>query len=97
MIIVVGHVKTSPEHFDCLLQLSIEHVERSRKEPGCISHTVSIDGQVPQQLNFFEEWEDMPALKQHFVVPETVQFAKQLRELATSPPVLRIFEATQTA
>ncbi len=96
MIIVVGHVNTSPENFDRLLQLSIEHVERSRKEPGCISHNVSIDGQVPQQLNFFEEWEDMPALKQHFVVAGSIQFAEQLRELATSPPELRFFEATQT-
>lgn len=96
MIIVVGHIETSEENFERMLQLSIEHVERSRKEPGCISHNVSIDGQNSLQLNFFEEWEDMSALEQHFAVTGSVQFAAHIRELATSPPVLRFFEATPT-
>jgi quinol monooxygenase YgiN len=43
-----------------MLRISREHVHRSRKEPGCISHDVSIDAENPLRLTFFERWSDAP-------------------------------------
>ncbi len=93
MIIVVGSVESSSENHQELLKLSIQHVHRSREEPGCISHNVSIDAENGNRLNFFEEWADMPALQQHFSVPASRDFAARIRELASSAPELRMFEA----
>jgi hypothetical protein len=38
MIIVTGSVHARPEALDEVLRLSLEHVHRSRLEPGCLLH-----------------------------------------------------------
>lgn len=92
MIIVTGFVIAKPETYEQILKLSIEHVERSRAEPGCISHAVHVDCQNPMRLFFYERWKDEAAIRAHFQVPASRGFVKTLGELAaeTGPPeVLR--------
>jgi quinol monooxygenase YgiN len=50
MILVTGSILAREDTFDEVLRLSLEHVERSRKEPGCISHAVHVDCQNPLRL-----------------------------------------------
>ena len=66
MIVVTGSVTAEPDTFDEVLRLSLEHVHRSRKEPGCISHAVHVDCENPQKLVFLEQWADRAALLAHF-------------------------------
>ncbi len=40
MIVVTGSVTARQDSFDEVRKLSLEHVHRSRSEPGCISHAV---------------------------------------------------------
>ncbi len=92
MIIVTGSVVAKPDTFDEILKFSIEHVERSRKEPGCISHDVHIDCQNPMRLFFYERWQDEAAIKTHFAVPASRSFVKLLKELSAetgAPQLLR--------
>ncbi len=93
MIIVHGAIEIDPQHWEQAMELSLEHVERSRQEPGCISHTVHIDAEDPNRLVFFEEWENMDALQAHFQVPESGQFVEALKSLSVSDPEMRIFES----
>lgn len=95
MIIVHGSIVALQEERDEVLRLCLEHVARSRQEPGCISHNVSVDAEDSRRLNFFEEWEDMAALQKHFQVPESAQFVQRVTALSAQPPELRIFEASQ--
>ncbi len=97
MIIVWGSVDTVAQRYAEALQLSLEHVVRSRGEPGCISHTVMIDAENDTRLNFFEEWEDLDALQKHFAVDESVRFAARLTDIAARPPEVRIFESTRVS
>ncbi len=53
MIIVLGHVTVRPEPFDEVLRLSLQRVERSRAEPGCIAHAVHRDAE-PAMLEIHE-------------------------------------------
>ena len=50
MIVVTGSVTARQDSFDEVRRLSLEHVHRSRTEPGCISHEVSADVQQPLEL-----------------------------------------------
>lgn len=95
MIIVHGAIEIDPEHWEQAMELSLEHVERSRGEPGCISHAVHIDAENPNRLVFFEEWESMEALQTHFQVPASGEFVQQLEALATGSPDMRIFDSEQ--
>ena len=93
MIIVTGSVVARPEAFDELLALCREHVERSRSEPGCISHAVYRDVENPIRLVFFEQWDSREALATHFEVPASGAFVNAARDLTSETPTLHIYNA----
>jgi quinol monooxygenase YgiN len=95
MIIVTGRVLARPDSFDEILQLSTEHVRRSRTEPGCLSHAVHRDTEDPLRLHFLERWADMAALKDHFAVPASRSFGADLARLAAEPPSMTLYEADE--
>ena len=63
MLIVTGSIRTRPEHLDRVLELSLEHVYRSRQEPGCLLHSVHRDVEHENRLLFLEHWADADALR----------------------------------
>lgn len=97
MILVTGRVTAKPDTFDEILRVSREHVHRSRKEPGCISHDVSIDADDPLTLQFVERWADAAALKAHFRVRESQILWKTLQSLAADPGAMQIYEAQEVS
>ena len=94
MIIVWGRVEAKCGHLDEVLRLSLEHVRRSRKEPGCLHHSVQSDVENASSLVFYEEWQDMAALQVHFQVPESGDFVASLTDLIEGEPEMKIYEAT---
>ena len=95
MIVVIGSVTARPDSFDEVRKLSLEHVRRSRTEPGCISHAVNIDCENPLRLVFFEQWADRAALLAHFAVPASRDFVKSLQSLAAAATTIELYDATR--
>jgi quinol monooxygenase YgiN len=95
MIVVTGSVTARADSFDEVLKLSLEHVRRSRTEPGCISHAVHVDGENPIRLVFFEQWADRAALLAHFAVPASREFVRSLQALAEGATTIELYEATR--
>jgi quinol monooxygenase YgiN len=93
MILVTGSVVARQETFDDVRRLSLEHVHRSRTEPGCISHAVHVDCDNPLRLVFIEQWADRAALLAHFAVPASREFVRALKPLAAAT-TLEIYDAT---
>jgi quinol monooxygenase YgiN len=95
MILVTGSVTARPETLDEVLKLSLEHVHRSRTEPGCISHAVHVDAENPLRLVFVERWADRGALLAHFAVPASRAFVKTLQSLAAEASPIDIYDANR--
>ena len=95
MILVTGAVTAKPDTINEMLRISTEHVHRSRREPGCVSHHVSISADDPLTLHFIERWESVAALKAHFRVPESQAMWKRLQELAAHPGAMHIYESSE--
>jgi quinol monooxygenase YgiN len=95
MIVVTGSVTARLDSFDQVRKLSLEHVQRSRGEPGCISHAVHVDCENPLRLVFFEQWADRAALLNHFAVPASRDFVKSLQSLAAAATSIELYEATR--
>ena len=95
MIIAWGSIEAKPDALNEVSRLSLEHVKRSRGEPGCISHSVQRDVENPNRFIFFEQWQDMHALQTHFAVPESQGFVTSVTELAVSAPEIKIFDSSQ--
>ena len=45
MLIVTGSATARPETIAEMTALALEHVRRSRAEPGCLSHEVHVDAE----------------------------------------------------
>lgn len=95
MIVVTGSVTARQDSFDEVRRLSLQHVHRSRSEPGCISHAVNIDCENPLRLVFFEQWADRAALLNHFAVPASREFVKSLQSLAAAATTIELYDATR--
>ena len=93
MIVVTGSVTARADSLDQVRELSLEHVRRSRLEPGCISHAVHVDCENPLRLVFFEQWADREALLAHFAVPASREFVRELRSLAAEASTIDIYDA----
>ena len=95
MIVVTGSMTARQDSFEEARRLSLEHVHRSRTEPGCISHSVHVDCENPLRLVFIEQWADRAALAAHFAVPASRNFVRALGSLAAGPPTIEIYDATR--
>jgi quinol monooxygenase YgiN len=93
LIIVTGSLTARAETYDEVLRLSREHVQRSRLEPGCLSHDVHVDVDDPHRLVFLERWADHDALLAHFAVAASQQFVRDVGPLVASPPTLELYQA----
>ena len=93
MIVVTGSVTARPDSFDEVRRLSLEHVHRSRTEPGCISHAVHVDCENPLRLVFFEQWADPAALAAQFAVPASRDFVRSLQSLAAVATTIELYDA----
>jgi|SRR5271154_1533796 len=95
MILVTGSVTARDDSFDEIRKLSLEHVHRSRLEPGCLSHAVHIDCEDPLRLVFVEQWADRTSLAAHFAVPASRDFVRSLKSLAAGASTIEIFDASR--
>lgn len=94
MVIVTASVVVRPEVLEEAVAVSLEHVRRSRAEPGCLVHSVHHDVEDPNRLVFLEQWADRDALDAHFAVPASLDFVNRLAELAAEPPTMGIHQTT---
>jgi quinol monooxygenase YgiN len=95
MILITGSVIAREGRLAEALALSLEHVRRSRLEPGCISHAVHHDAENPNRLFFFEQWADQAAVAVHFAVPASRAFVKALRGVAVEGTQLMMYDAKE--
>ena len=95
MIVVTGSLTAKQDCFEEVRRLSLEHVHRSRNEPGCISHAVHADCENPLRLVFIEQWADRAALLAHFAVLASLNFVSALQPLAAASTTIEIYDATR--
>jgi quinol monooxygenase YgiN len=93
VVIVTGSTQIRPQNLTEAIDLCLEHVRRSRGEPGCTSHAVHQDAEDPCRVFFFEQWADRAALAKHFAVPQSGEFVAALRPLAISAPEISVYDA----
>jgi quinol monooxygenase YgiN len=94
MIIVTGSLHARPDTLADVLQASLEHVHRSRTEPGCLLHSVHQSVEDPLLVVFLEHWEDRAALTTHFAQPGSNEFVKSVAALTDQRGTLEIYDSS---
>lgn len=94
MIFVTGSVVARTETVRDVEALSLEHVRRSRTEPGCLRHSVHRDVENEHRFVFLEYWQSREDLEQHFSLESSRAFVRSLRDLTSDASAIEIFEVT---
>lgn len=81
MIVIIGHLQTSPENVEKLKQAAGALVAASRAEPGNIAYAFAEDIGTPGLVHFIERWRDDAALTAHNGTPHLATFLMALPEL----------------
>jgi quinol monooxygenase YgiN len=97
VIIVTGSVKSDQGALPEVLRLSLEHVRRSRLEPGCLLHSVHQDVEDPNRVVFLEHWADSAVLREHFRVAESRAFVDAINALASELATIQIYEVVEAS
>lgn len=90
MIIITGKAKVSDENRAAFQAVAERQVTNSRLEAGCVSYAYYEDAMDRGTFFFFEEWADQSAVDFHFARPYCLEFIAKARELASSPPEIKI-------
>jgi quinol monooxygenase YgiN len=93
MIVVWGSVVAEEDRLEELLEISLDHVRRSRQEDGCLAHGVYADVENAARVVFFEKWENEESLRRHFAVSESGDFVRRAVALALEAPTIEIFRS----
>jgi len=81
MIVIQGHLQTTPENAAKLKAAAAPLVAASRAEPGNIAYAFAEDIGEPGLLHFLERWSDEAALAAHNSTPHLAAFLMQLPNL----------------
>ncbi|MGP1353221.1 MAG: putative quinol monooxygenase [Parasphingopyxis sp.] len=92
---MIGSAKSRPEYCAEVRSLALEHVRRSRAEPGCIDHQVSIDCEDDLRFVFVEHWQDTDALEAHFALASSREFVRQISSMLSEPPKMAIYASEE--
>lgn len=69
MIVLAGHLKTSPDLVEDLAATLRSLVEPTLKEDGCLNYHFAIDDAAAGTVLVFERWRDEQALQVHLAQP----------------------------
>lgn len=69
MIILAGHLKTTPALVDELLATLHMLVADTRQEDGCLDYHFAIDDAAAGSILVYERWRDQDALNAHLALP----------------------------
>ena len=96
MILITAKAQVTEKDRAAFLAIAETQVTNSRKEPGCLSYTVSEDILAPGTFLFAEEWADQAAVEFHFAQDYCLAFMKQARKLAPGRPDMKIRKLEDT-
>lgn len=72
MLILTGHLKTSPEHVVELAETLRSLVPATLQEDGCLNYHFAVDSLEEGTVLVFERWRDQAALNVHLGQPSVL-------------------------
>ena len=97
MIVIAGYIQMDPDKREPAEVAAREMMEATRREPGCISYTMSADLSDRGRFYIFEEWKDGAALDAHFAAPHMARFREAAAGLGIREMKVQRYEVASVA
>lgn len=81
MILVTGTATVDPDHREQAIELAKTLAEHSRKEFGCVEYRITKDLEDENTFYFFELWDSLADLDDHFETEHTATFQAEIEPL----------------
>ncbi|SFS09656.1 putative quinol monooxygenase [Sphingomonas jatrophae] len=72
MIILAGHIRTTPDQVEGLAQALRSLVPATLAEDGCLAYAFALDDREVGTVLVYERWRDQAALDAHLALPEVL-------------------------
>ena len=85
---IIALSRAKPERVQETHELFMSILDRTLKEPGCITYRINVDRNAPTDFWFVETWESREAFDRHMATPELQQLLVDLKPLLAQDPTL---------
>ena len=92
MLVIAGHIRIDPAKRGAAIAAAREMMRDTRREPGCVSYTISADVDDDGVFHVFEEWESAQALGAHFEAPHMARFQQAAAGLGVAGMHIQRYE-----
>lgn len=90
MIVLIAKNIVQEGKEQAFMELALQMVQQSRREPGCIGYDLVRDKEEKQVFYFIEKYADEAALEQHRATLYFHSIVPQMGELRVKPSEVRI-------
>jgi len=97
MIIVSAKFTAKPGMRDKIVEMSQKAIGLTRKEKGNISYTLFKSSDDDTTLMYFEEWENLDALRAHLKTEHIREAREARKDLIDGGVTVRVFESKEVA
>jgi quinol monooxygenase YgiN len=88
-------MKAKPGKEDVAFKELTSLVEITRGEKGCINYDLHRGKEDPSEFMFYENWETMQTLEDHWAAPHLVRLKSIASDLFVAPSDVRLYTITE--
>ena len=90
--VIIAKVEIKSDMTEEFVDGTVDLIEKSREEEGCISYSLYGDTEDAAKYVFVEEWKDQAAIDFHFDTDHFKNFGKLLDNVGAGPADIKIFD-----
>lgn len=89
-MMIVAKLSIKPDKIKAFTEAAKEMIEKSNKEPGCISYQLYQDPYDNTKFVFVEEYKNQAAVDAHFATDYFKAFGPKINDMASEPGKIKI-------
>lgn len=94
-MVIIAKLSLKPEKTKDFIAAAKEIIEKSNKEPGCISYQLYQDPYTVSKFVFVEEYKNQAAVDAHFASEHFKAFGPKIGDLVAAPAEIKIISVAR--
>ena len=94
-MVIIAKVSVKPEKTKDFIAVAKEIIEKSNKEPGCLSYQLYQDPYDASKFVFVEEYKNQAAVDSHFATEHFKAFGPKIGDMVSAPADIKVISVAK--
>ena len=94
-MVIIAKLSVKPEKTKDFIKIAKEIIEKSNKEPGCLSYQLYQDPYDASKFVFVEEYKNQAAVDSHFATEHFKAFGPKIGDLVSAPAEIKVISVAK--